>query len=365
VQKSRLQDSSKAESSPHNGACSIPSEPPTVNHLVKYHVQTSRPQVCRSGDPLVREQSTQLSRTWPYPSASGSRPSEASASTWANLTLNGAQLATSNAHDVLLAWPGVSRPSHMPMAVINPTMINLRPGTVPSPPIIDHLPTPAVHAPYQHLHSYLPCDAKPTKLAHPPPATAAAPSVDLPPHKRPRRMPDAHPTNPASLLPTAPPQPPRSSRRHTYDRHPRALNLAGDESDDSNLLQLRGAIHDEPSTGTRSCDNCLRRVTPAAGARSSGGMTAAHAIERAAVAAAVAAAMQEANAENDEANSGGDSSSLENERLEDSLIGNDVLVEESRQQSKQLRALFEPVLGTDRCGFMTSHRSSYIELDLA
>jgi hypothetical protein len=49
-----------------------------------------------------------------------------------------------------------------------------------------------------------------------------------------------------------------------------------------------------------------------------------------------------------EANSARGTSSLENE-LEDSLIGNDVLVEETKQQSKRLLALFKPILGTDRC----------------
>jgi hypothetical protein len=48
-------------------------------------------------------------------------------------------------------------------------------------------------------------------------------------------------------------------------------------------------------------------------------------------------------------NSARGSSSLENE-LEDSLIGNDVLVEETKQQSKQLLAHFKPILGTDRHG---------------
>lgn len=112
-------------------------------------------------------------------------------------------------------------------------------------------------------------------------------------------------------------------------------------------MQLRGAIQDEPSTCTAVART--RSLAPAAPAtaRPASAVTRTRTTPSPTPAAAVAAAA-------DGSDGSAKNSSLENEALEDALIGNDVLVEESRHHSKQLLALLQPVLGVDRCALASS-----------
>eukprot|EP00892_Ulva_mutabilis_P008731 jgi/Ulvmu1/622/UM001_0630.1 len=104
-------------------------------------------------------------------------------------------------------------------------------------------------------------------------------------------------------------------------KRPRPLHLHGDESDDVTLLELRGAISSQKRL------RCERVAS----------------VE-------VLTEMRDSSAQVLQPEADGLETEEGLQTLEDSLIGNDVLLEECKRQSNHLRAAFIKCMGTDRDG---------------
>lgn len=220
---------------------------PAYDHASWYH-----------SAPLARVHSSHaLSHGIAYPNVAAiSRPSEASANTWANLALPpGAPAATSAGlcHAYRPAQvqfqPGLYVPGGYGAPPHSQSTCSLANAPVhPFPPFQIHPPpTSAAFAPppvarpvsahtasnFVAAGSAAP-HALPFAAAAHPHAAGAPPPATL---KR-AREPSAAPAAPHSRAVTR-----RRRTSHTKgDRHPRALNLVGNESDDNNLLAVRFAF---------------------------------------------------------------------------------------------------------------------------